>query len=64
MEENKIQCVFSEPQFSPGIVKALLDGTNVKTAVLDPLGSEIPLNKDAYFTFLSTLSGQFLSCLD
>ncbi|MFT2099553.1 zinc ABC transporter substrate-binding protein ZnuA [Marinomonas sp. 2405UD66-6] len=63
IEENKIQCVFSEPQFSPGIVKALLDGTNVKTAVLDPLGSEIPLSKDAYFTFLSTLSGQFLSCL-
>ena len=63
IEEHKVQCVFSEPQFSPAIVRALLDGTEVKTAPLDPLGGDIPLNKNAYFSFLKALSGQFLNCL-
>jgi len=63
IEENKIQCVFSEPQFSPGIVESLLEGTNVKSGVLDPLGSDVKINKDAYLSFLKMLSGQFISCL-
>jgi len=63
IEENHIQCVFSEPQFSPAIVKALLDGVNVNTAPLDPLGGDIKLDSNAYYRFLDSLSGQFLSCL-
>lgn len=63
IEEHQVQCVFSEPQFKPAIVKTLLEGTNVKTASLDPLGSTIPLSQDSYLTFLNTLGDQFLTCL-
>ncbi|MGO2354459.1 MAG: zinc ABC transporter substrate-binding protein ZnuA [Marinomonas foliarum] len=63
IQEHKVQCVFSEPQFSPAIVKTLLDGTDVKTAPLDPLGSKVKMGTNAYFSFLDSLSGQFLSCL-
>ena len=63
IEEHNVQCVFSEPQFSPAIVKTLLDGTDVKTAPLDPLGSKVKMGSNAYFSFLDSLSGQFLSCL-
>ena len=63
IEEHKVQCVFSEPQFSPAIVKSLLDGTKVNTAPLDPLGSQIKTGQNAYFDFLNSLSGQFLTCL-
>lgn len=63
IEEHKVQCVFSEPQFSPAIVETLLEGSNVKTAPLDPLGSNVTMGKNAYFSFLDNLSGQFLSCL-
>ncbi|NVK73453.1 MAG: zinc ABC transporter substrate-binding protein ZnuA [Oceanospirillaceae bacterium] len=63
IEEHNVQCVFSEPQFSPAIVKALLEGSDVKTAPLDPLGSDVKMGKNAYFSFLDSLSGQFLSCL-
>ena len=63
IEENKVQCVFSEPQFSPAIVKTLLEGSDVKTAPLDPLGSQVKMGTNAYFSFLDSLSGQFLSCL-
>ncbi|MBJ7556143.1 zinc ABC transporter substrate-binding protein ZnuA [Marinomonas spartinae] len=61
--EHKVKCVFSEPQFSPAIVKTLLSGTKVNTAVLDPLGSDIKLSPNAYFDFLKSLSHQFSSCL-
>ncbi|NLQ18302.1 zinc ABC transporter substrate-binding protein ZnuA [Marinomonas sp. M1K-6] len=63
IEEHKVQCVFSEPQFSPAIVTTLLEGSNVKTASLDPLGGEVKMGSNAYFAFLDNLSGQFLSCL-
>ena len=63
IEENKVQCVFSEPQFSPAIVKTLLEGSDVKTAPLDPLGSQVKMGTNAYFSFLDSLSGQFLNCL-
>lgn len=63
IQENKVQCVFSEPQFSPAIVKTLLEGSDVKTAPLDPLGSKVKMGPNAYFSFLDSLSGQFLSCL-
>jgi len=63
IEEHNVQCVFSEPQFSPAIVKTLLEGSDVKTAPLDPLGSQITIGSNAYFSFLDSLSGQFLSCL-
>lgn len=63
IEEHKVQCVFSEPQFSPAIVEILLEGSSVKTAPLDPLGGNVAMGKNAYFSFLDNLSGQFLSCL-
>ena len=63
IEEHNVQCVFSEPQFSPAIVKTLLDGSDVKTAPLDPLGADVKMGKNAYFSFLDSMSGQFLSCL-
>jgi zinc transport system substrate-binding protein len=61
--EHNVQCVFSEPQFSPAIVETLLEDSNVKTVPLDPLGGNIVMGKNAYFSFLDNLSGQFLSCL-
>ncbi|MEO9654484.1 zinc ABC transporter substrate-binding protein ZnuA [Marinomonas sp.] len=63
IEENNVQCVFSEPQFSPAIVKTLLSGSEVKTAQLDPLGSSVDIAPQAYFDFLEGLGDQFLSCL-
>ncbi len=63
IEENKVACVFSEPQFSPAIVKTLVGGTSVKTAVLDPLGVSLELSNDSYPAFLEALAGQYATCL-
>lgn len=63
INDHKVQCVFSEPQFSPAIVKTLLEGTKVKSVPLDPLGTDIVMNRGAYLAFLTEISGQFMSCL-
>ncbi|MDR0807486.1 MAG: zinc ABC transporter substrate-binding protein ZnuA [Enterobacteriaceae bacterium] len=62
--EHKAQCVFAEPQFQPAIINAVVQGTNVRTGTLDPLGSKITLGKDSYMQFLTQLSQQFASCLE
>ena len=63
IEEHNVACIFSEPQFSPAIVETLIDGTDVKTAVLDPLGVSLKLSNDSYPAFLEALAGQYATCL-
>ncbi|QPQ22800.1 MULTISPECIES: zinc ABC transporter substrate-binding protein ZnuA [Lonsdalea] len=62
--EHKAECVFAEPQFRPAVISAVAKGTQVRMGVLDPLGSNIALDKDGYARFLLLLSNQYLSCLE
>lgn len=56
-------CLFSEPQFSPGIVATLIAGTPARTGVLDPLGVDIAPGKEAYFALMRKLADAFHRCL-
>jgi len=56
-------CVFTEPQFNPGLVQAVFQGTGSVTSVLDPLGSELQLGPDLYPQLLSNLSSNLATCL-
>ena len=62
IKEEKAQCIFSEPQFNPKIIKAIAKDTNIKTGVLDPLGADIKNNKDLYFKLLNNLSNSLKKC--
>ena len=62
MKEHKVACIFSEVQFNPAIVNALVEGTQVKAIELDPLGTNIELNAEAYPVFLKQMSHQFSQC--
>ena len=53
--ELSASCVFSEPQFNPGLVATVLDGTEAKTAVIDPMGTALPLGPQFYPTLLLDL---------
>ncbi|QIQ21085.1 zinc ABC transporter substrate-binding protein ZnuA [Zophobihabitans entericus] len=57
-------CVFREPQFNPAIIDKVISGTHVRSGILDPLGMDIPVSKDAYTHFLNTLTQQWLNCLN
>lgn len=58
-----ITCVLSEPQFNPRMVATVTDGTAAKTAVLDPLGANIPLGPDFYPQLLRDLAHALKNCL-
>ena len=59
----KAACVFSEPQFQPALVETVVEGTDAKTGVLDPLGAEIAPGPEAYFTLMRSLAQSLRSCL-
>ncbi len=63
MKEHNITCVFSEPQFNPHIVALVSDGTEAKTAVIDPLGRDLDTGPGLYPTLISTLANTLAECL-
>lgn len=63
LKQNRAECVFAEPQFKPTVINTVTQGMHVRQAILDPLGSNIELNKNSYMQFLEQLSQQFANCL-
>ncbi len=63
IEEKRAVCLFQEPQFSPAMVKTLVEGSNIRLGELDPLGMELTLDKDTYPTLLQTAADSFQQCL-
>ena len=55
-------CVFSEPQFPPKIVDTVIEGTDARTGVLDPLGANLEDGPDLYFTLVENLAGNLIEC--
>ncbi|MFY0312198.1 metal ABC transporter solute-binding protein, Zn/Mn family [Leisingera sp. D0M16] len=58
----KVTCVFSEPQFNPGLVATVLDGTGAGTAVLDPLGAKLEPGPQFYPALLQEIGAAIAGC--
>ena len=58
-----IGCVFTEPQFTPALAKTLIEGTNARLGVLDPLGAERTPGPGLYPALMRGLAGSLLRCL-
>jgi zinc transport system substrate-binding protein len=56
-------CVFAEPQFEPRLVATVVEGTNARQGVLDPLGADLDAGPEAYFTLMRRLEEGLRSCL-
>lgn len=63
VKQDKITCVFTEPQFNPGVVDAVFGGTDVKTGVLDPLGSALTPGAGFYGDLLADMAANMAECL-
>lgn len=61
--ESGARCVFREPQFESALVSVLLEGTDAKAGVLDPLGTGIPPGPDAYVEMMSANADALVQCL-
>ncbi len=62
LEANPVSCIFAEPQFNPGLVTALSDGTGLASAVLDPLGASIEPGPDFYDALLRDMAKGIVTC--
>lgn len=56
-------CVFREPQFEGKIVTQLLQGTSVKSQVIDPEASLLAPSPSLYFELMDGLAKSFEACL-
>lgn len=61
--DEGISCVLAEPQFNPALVATVLEGTAARTAVLDPLGSDLTPGPDLYPQVIRNLGTALTACL-
>jgi len=57
------KCVFAEPQFEPKLVETVIEGTQAKGGVIDPLGAQLTTGPDLYFELIRTMSASIKTCL-
>ena len=57
------RCVFSEPQFESKLIATIVEGTDLRTGVLDPLGADLPPGPQAYFDLMGHLAENLLEGL-
>ena len=63
IKHTGVVCIFSEPQFEPAIVKMLVDDSNAKSGILDPLGAGITPGPDGYFQLMERMAASLSRCL-
>lgn len=61
--ENNVTCVLSEPQFDPGLVEAVMQGSPANTGVIDPLGAHVTPGPDHYGQMMRDMAGSLATCL-
>jgi zinc transport system substrate-binding protein len=61
--EQGIDCVLAEPQFNPGLVATVLEGSDAQTGILDPLGSDLEPGSALYPQLIRNLSTALAGCM-
>jgi zinc transport system substrate-binding protein len=56
-------CVFAEPLFEAKLTNVIVEGTRVKTAILDPEGIALQAGPDLYFQLMRKLAADLKACL-
>ena len=64
LAERDVVCVFSEPQFSPRLVAAMVADSGASFGVLDPLGAELPPGPGLYFGMMRANAEALRECLE
>ncbi len=63
IENLGARCVFVEPQFAPGLARALIEGTAARLGELDPIGAATAPGPDAYPALMRGLAQGLVACL-
>lgn len=63
LRDSGARCIFSEPQFRPAIVEVVLEGSQARHGVLDPLGTSFTPGKGQWFALMQGLADSLSGCL-
>lgn len=63
LRPEDIACAFAEPQFEPRLLATLTEGTDVRTATLDPLGADLAPGPSLYPELLTSIATSLATCL-
>lgn len=63
LREGGAVCLFIEPQFAPRLAEMLVEGTEARTGVLDPLGAALTPGPELYPALLRGLAASLRECL-
>ncbi len=61
--QSGARCVFREPQFESALVQILLEDSDARAGVLDPLGTDVTPGPDAYFELMDSNTEALVECL-
>lgn len=61
--DQNVSCIMAEPQFNRGIVDAVMEGSDARTGVMDPLGADLEPGADLYPQLLRNLATSLADCL-
>ncbi len=62
--ESGARCVFREPQFESALVQVLLEDSDARAGVIDPLGTDVAPGPDAYFELMDSNTDVLVDCLN
>jgi zinc transport system substrate-binding protein len=62
LKQEKVVCIFSEPQFNSKIITTLSEDLHIYHGKLDPLGQEKDLGPNGYIVLLNDLAAEFSVC--
>ncbi len=64
LKESGAVCVFREPQFDAKFAQVVIEDSNAKLGVLDPLGADLAEGPKAYIDILRNLATSLRACLE
>lgn len=62
LQDNKVACIFNEPQFSSKLTDKLIEGTAVKVGVLDPVGADLDTGAEMFAELQKNLAKGLKDC--
>ena len=57
-------CVFAEPQFEPKLIATVIEDTDARLGMLDPLGASLQAGPALYSQLLRNLVRDLADCLE
>ena len=63
VREFGVRCVLAEPQFDGRLIEVIVEGSDARTGLVDPLGATLESGPELYFTLLGDMAASFTECL-